>query len=248
MTTANAYTGTYELEFERPLLQLERQIAELEAHSGDAGVDIGNEVRKLRQNHTALLKKTYAKLSAWNVVKVARHPGRPQSVDYIQIMVKDFCQLHGDRAFGDDPAIITGFGRIGPHKCLIVAHHKGKDTRERIVCHFGCAQPEGYRKALHKMKLAEKFGLPVVTLVDTPGAYPGVGAEERGQAHAIAMNLREMSRLRVPIVSVIIGEGGFRRRVGHRGGRPRRDDAVRMVQRDQPGRLRRDPMEKRRSC
>lgn len=208
MTTTNAYTGTYELEFERPILQLERQIAELETHSDDAGVDIGTEVRKLRQSHTSMLKKLYAKLGAWNTVKVARHPGRPQSIDYIQSMVKDFCQLHGDRHFGDDPAIITGFGRIGPHKCLVVAHHKGKDTRDRIACHFGCAHPEGYRKALHKMKLAEKFGVPVVTLVDTPGAYPGIGAEERGQAEAIAMNIREMSRLRVPIVSAIIGEGG----------------------------------------
>ena len=208
MTITNAYTGTYELEFERPILQLERQIAELESHTDDTGVDIGTEVRKLRQSHTSMLKKIYAKLGPWNTVKVARHPGRPQAIDYIRSMAKDFCQLHGDRHFGDDPAIITGFGRIGPHKCMIVAHHKGKDTRERIACHFGCAHPEGYRKALLKMKLAEKFGLPIVTLVDTPGAYPGIGAEERGQAEAIAMNIREMSRLRVPIVSAIIGEGG----------------------------------------
>ena len=208
MTTANTYTGTYELEFERPLLQLDRQIVGLESQAGDGKVDIGQEVRKLRQNHTAMLKKIYAKLGAWDTVKVARHPGRPQAIDYIHGMVKDFCQLHGDRHYGDDSAIITGFGRIGPHKCLIVAQNKGKDTRERIACHFGCAHPEGYRKALLKMKLAEKFGLPVVTLVDTPGAYPGVGAEERGQAHAIATNLREMSRLKVPILSAIIGEGG----------------------------------------
>jgi len=207
-TAAAAYSGTFELEFERPLIQLERQIVELESHNGKGGVDIGSEVKKLRQNHTALLRKIYAKLSAWDTVKVARHPGRPQSIDYISGMVKDFCQLHGDRQFGDDPAIITGFGRIGAHKCMIIAHNKGKDTRERIACHFGCAHPEGYRKALLKMKLAEKFGLPVVALVDTPGAYPGVGAEERGQAQAIATNLREMSRLRVPILAVIIGEGG----------------------------------------
>lgn len=208
MTTANTYTGTYELEFERPLLQLERQIAELESHTNDAGVDIASEVRKLRQSHTAMLKKIYAKLGSWNTVKVARHPGRPQAIDYIRVIAKEFCELHGDRHFGDDPAIITGCGRIGPHKCLIVAHNKGKDTRERIACHFGCAHPEGYRKALLKMKLAEKYGLPIVSLVDTPGAYPGIGAEERGQAEAIAVNLREMSRLRVPIVTAIIGEGG----------------------------------------
>jgi acetyl-CoA carboxylase carboxyl transferase subunit alpha len=210
MTTANtsAYTGTYELEFERPLAALERQIAELEAHAGDQGVDIATEIRKLRQTHTATLKKLYGKLGAWNTVKVARHPGRPQAIDYIRGLVKDFCELYGDRAYGDDRAIITGLGRIGPYKCLIIGHNKGKDTKERIACNFGCAHPEGYRKALLKMKLAEKFGLPIVTLVDTPGAYPGIGAEERGQAQAIAVNLREMSRLKVPILSVIIGEGG----------------------------------------
>ncbi len=208
MTTANTYTGTYELEFERPLLQLERQIAELESHSRDSEVDITADVRKLKQSHTAMLKKIYAKLGAWNTVKVARHPGRPQAIDHIRVMAKDFCELHGDRHYGDDPAMITGFARVGSHKCLIVAHNKGKDTRERIACHFGCAHPEGYRKALQKMKLAEKYGLPVVTLIDTPGAYPGIGAEERGQAQAIAANMFEMSRLRVPIVSVVIGEGG----------------------------------------
>jgi acetyl-CoA carboxylase carboxyl transferase subunit alpha len=210
MTTTNtgAYTGTYELEFERPLVALERQIAQLESQAGDHGVDIAAEMRKLRQSHTALLRKLYAGLTPWNVVKVARHPGRPQTIDYLHMFVKDFCELHGDRAFGDDAAIIAGFGRIGPHKCLIVANHKGKDTKERIACNFGCAHPEGYRKALLKMHLAEKYGLPVVTLVDTPGAYPGVGAEERGQAQAIAVNLREMSRLRVPIISIIVGEGG----------------------------------------
>jgi acetyl-CoA carboxylase carboxyl transferase subunit alpha len=208
MSTINTgYTGTYELEFERPLTALERQIAELETQVG-SGVDIAVEIRKLRQNHTAMLKKIYAKLGAWNIVKVARHPGRPQSIDYIRGFVKDFCELHGDRHYGDDKAIVTGFGRIGPHKCLVVAHNKGKNTKERIACHFGMAHPEGYRKALHKMKLAEKYGLPIVTFVDTPGAYPGIGAEERGQAEAIAVNLLEMSRLKTPIISAVIGEGG----------------------------------------
>ena len=210
MTTTNmaAYTGTYELEFERPLAALERQIAELEAHADGRGVDIAAELKSLRQNHTALLKKLYADLTPWNIVKLARHPGRPQTIDYLGAFVKDFCLLHGDRLFGDDPAIITGLGRIGPYKCLVVGHHKGKDTRERIACHFGCAHPEGYRKALLKMKLAEKFGLPVVCFVDTPGAYPGIGAEERGQARAIADNLRALSLLRTPMVAVILGEGG----------------------------------------
>lgn len=204
----STYTGVYELEFERPLLQLEKQIAELESHAGEQGVDIARELRDLRQSHTAMLKKIYASLTAWNTVKVARHPARPQPMDYVRSFVQDFMELHGDRAYGDDAAIVTGLGRIGPHKCMIVATNKGKDTKERIACHFGMAHPEGYRKALLKMRLAEKYGLPIVTLVDTPGAYPGIGAEERGQAQAIAVNLLEMSEIRVPIISVIISEGG----------------------------------------
>ena len=211
MTAANndsAYTGSYELDFERPLLQLERQIANLEIHIGEANVNIGTEVRKLRQNHTTMLRKIYGKLSAWNTVKVARHPGRPQAIDYIGCFVKDFYELHGDRRFGDDTALICGFGRIGAHKCVIVAHDKGKDTKQRLAANFGMAHPEGYRKALRCMKLAEKYGLSVVSFVDTPGAYPGIGSEQRGQAEAIAVNLREMSRLKAPIASVIIGEGG----------------------------------------
>ena len=208
-----------ELDFERPLLALERQIAELEARNaeganaaargaGASGVDLGSEIRKLRKSHAAMLEKTYANLDPANIVKVARHPNRPQTRDYLNAFVKDFCEIHGDRHFGDDSAIITGFGRIGQYKAVIVGHHKGRDTADKIKCHFGCAHPEGYRKALRAMRLAEKFNLPVVTFVDTPGAYPGIGAEERGQAEAIAVNLREMSRLQTPIVSVIIGEGG----------------------------------------
>jgi len=208
MSSANAYDGAFELDFERPLARLESQIADLESHAGESGLNIDVEIRTLRANHTAMLRKIYDKLSAWNTVKVARHPGRPQTLDYLRGCVKDFCELHGDRRFGDDRAMITGFGRIGTHKCLLVGHHKGKDVKERIACNFGMAHPEGYRKALAKMKLAEKYGLPVVCLIDTPGAFPGIGAEERGQAEAIAVNLREMSRLRVPIVAVVIGEGG----------------------------------------
>jgi acetyl-CoA carboxylase carboxyl transferase subunit alpha len=204
----STYTGSYQLEFEKPLMLLEKQIAELEAHPSAQNDDFSGEIKKLRQSHAALLKKTYSKLTAWQTVQVARHPGRPQSTDYIRAFVKDFTELHGDRRYGDDPAIITGFGRIGPHKCLVVAHNKGKDTKEKIACHFGCAHPEGYRKAILKMKMAEKYNLPIVTLIDTPGAYPGIGAEERGQAEAIAYNLREMSTLKVPIVCAVIGEGG----------------------------------------
>lgn len=213
-------TTTYQLEFEQPIREIERRIEEL-ARARPVGVPPGVElgdgegaspaqtaIDELQRERDRLLRETYAQLSPWNTVRVARHPKRPQGRDYIAMMCRDFAELHGDRRFGDDPAIVTGFGRIGPFKCLVVAHHKGRDTQEKIACHFGCAHPEGYRKALAKMRLAEKFGLPVVTLVDTPGAYPGLGAEQRGQAEAIAVNLLEMSRLRTPIVSVIIGEGG----------------------------------------
>jgi acetyl-CoA carboxylase carboxyl transferase subunit alpha len=216
MTTVNAYRGLFELDFEKPILQLERQIADLEAQADpdrsavglDPSIDYSAELRRLRTSHTAMLRKTYKSLSAHNTVKVARHPGRPQAIDYIDGIVKDFCELHGDRRYGDDRAILAGFGRIGKHKCVVLGHHKGKDTRDKIAANFGCAHPEGYRKALRCMKLAEKFGLPVVSLIDTPGAYPGIQAEERGQAQAIAENLLEMARLKTPIVGVVIGEGG----------------------------------------
>ena len=199
---------TFHLDFEKPLAQLESQIAELERAANDETQGYVDEIGNLRQSHAQLLKKTYDKLTPWQIVQVARHRDRPQSIDYINAIVKDFCELHGDRHFGDDPAIITGFGRIGSQKCMIVAHHKGKETSEKIASHFGCAHPEGYRKALAKMELAEKFKLPIVTFIDTPGAYPGIGAEQRGQAEAIAVNLRAMARLRTPIISVVIGEGG----------------------------------------
>ena len=207
---ASTYNGPYQLDFEKPLIQIEKQLHELEA--SDVGKSHGkgysDQIKKLRQTHSGLLKETYSKLTPWQTVQVSRHPGRPQSLDYIDAFVKDFTELHGDRRHGDDPAIVTGFGRIGPHKCLIVAHNKGKETKEKIACHFGCAHPEGYRKAMAKMKLAEKFSLPIVTFIDTPGAYPGIGAEERGQAEAIACNLREMSRLKTPIACIVLGEGG----------------------------------------
>jgi len=165
-------------------------------------------MRRLQRQRVAELKRIYSKLSAWQTVQVARHPKRPLRGDYLKLMIKDFRELHGDRCFADDRAIITGFGKIGRQKVLIVGQNKGRDTKEKITCNFGCANPEGYRKALAKMKLAEKYSLPIVTLIDTPGAYPGVGAEERGQARAIATNLLEMSRLRVPVICIVIGEGG----------------------------------------
>jgi acetyl-CoA carboxylase carboxyl transferase subunit alpha len=206
MARANDTSAGYTLPFEQPVVELEKQIA-LIGDRPDASA-FADELEKLRETRDGLLRRLYDNLDAWDTVRVARHPQRPQSSDYIQLMCRDFCELHGDRHFGDDPTMITGFGRIGPYKVMIIAHQKGRTTQEKITCHFGCAHPEGYRKALKKMKLAEKFGLPVVSLIDTPGAYPGVKAEERGQAEAIAVNLREMSRLRTPVVCVVIGEGG----------------------------------------
>lgn len=197
-----------QLDFEQPLYEIEEQIKNLESRSRQDGQELDDEIATLRENHSAILKKIYANLSPVQEVQVARCPTRPYTSDYLDLIVKDFCELHGDRLYGDDRAIATGFGRIGPHKCMIVGHRKGKTTEARIACNFGMAHPEGYRKAMLKMKLAEKYKLPVVCLIDTPGAYPGIGAEERGQAEAIAYNLREMSTLRVPIVCIVIGEGG----------------------------------------
>ena len=196
------------LEFEKPLSRLEQQVLELENLQAVKGIDYSKELRQLRNNYTSLLRKTYENLSAWEVVQVARHPQRPLFKDYVEMICRDFRELHGDRHYGDDPAIKCGLARLGGHKVMLIGHHKGRDTKEKIQCYFGMAHPEGYRKALRCMKLAEKFHLPVVALIDTSGAYPGIGAEERGQAEAIARNLFEMSRLKTPIVSVVIGEGG----------------------------------------
>ena len=196
------------LEFEKPLSRLEQQILELEGLQASKGIDYTKELRQLRNNYTSVLRKTYENLSAWEVVQVARHPQRPLFKDYVEMICREFRELHGDRHFGDDPAIKCGLARLGGHKVMLIGHHKGRDTKEKVQCYFGLAHPEGYRKALRCMKLAEKFGLPVVTLIDTPGAYPGIGAEERGQAESIARNLMEMSRLRTPIVSIVCGEGG----------------------------------------
>jgi acetyl-CoA carboxylase carboxyl transferase subunit alpha len=196
------------LEFEEKVADLDRQMNELRRVSSIKGIDYSAEVRRLQREQVAELKRIYSNLTAWQTVQVARHPKRPLLSDYLNLMVKDFRELHGDRCFGDDRAIITGFGQIGREKVLVVGQNKGKNTKEKIVCNFGCPNPEGYRKALSKMQFAEKYNIPIVTLIDTPGAYPGIGAEERGQAQAIAVNLMEMSRLRVPIVCIVIGEGG----------------------------------------
>ena len=211
----------YQLAFEKPLRALDVQIEAAEValrglpmhDEGEGAVPLAaekltRELDEMRVAREAMMTDLYANLTAWDTVRVARHPKRPQTRDYIDLFCKDFCELHGDRRYGDDPAMVTGFAKIGPHRCMIIGHQKGRTTNEKIACHFGCAHPEGYRKALLKMQLAEKYGLPIVTFVDTPGAYPGIGAEERHQAEAIAVNLREMSQLATPIVSVVIGEGG----------------------------------------
>jgi acetyl-CoA carboxylase carboxyl transferase subunit alpha len=197
--------GNQYLPFEDKIAEFDRRIGELRQ---SVGRNSSTQIRTLQATQTTEIKKVYSSLSAWQTVQVARHPQRPLFSDYLNLMVKESRELHGDRCFGDDRAIITALGQIGREKVLIVGQNKGRNTKEKIVCNFGCPNPEGYRKALAKMKLAEKYGLPIVTLIDTPGAYPGVGAEERGQAQAIAVNLMEMSRLKVPIICVVIGEGG----------------------------------------
>src|SRR3954471_18315106 len=205
--SASASGRVHVLEFEARIAELEDRIRELETCQAEQ-VNYSNELRQLRTEYTSLLRKTYDNLSAWETVQVARHPQRPLFRDYVEMICREFRELHGDRLYGDDPAIKCGLARMAGHKVMLIGHHKGKDTKEKVKCYFGLAHPEGYRKALRCMKLAEKFGLPVVTLIDTPGAYPGVGAEERGQAESIARNLMEMSRLRTPIVSIVTGEGG----------------------------------------
>jgi acetyl-CoA carboxylase carboxyl transferase subunit alpha len=210
LATASADNGRtlrHVLPFEKELRELEIRISEFEAQHHQRS-DFTKDLRDLRNTYTAMLRKVYDKLGAWETVQVARHALRPLFKDYLEMICREFREIHGDRQFGDDKAIMCGLARIGGQKVMLIGHHKGRDTKEKVACYFGLAHPEGYRKALRCMKLAEKFGLPVVTLVDTPGAYPGIGAEERGQAESIARNLMEMSRLRTPIVTIVTGEGG----------------------------------------
>jgi acetyl-CoA carboxylase carboxyl transferase subunit alpha len=196
---------TAALLFERPILELEKKIAELRSIPD---VSLNGELKPLERKRDRLLAETFGNLTPWQTVEVARHPRRPQFSEYVAGMCDEFVELHGDRLFGEDRAISTGLARIGDRRFLILGHRKGRETREKLDCNFGCAHPEGYRKALAKMKLAERFGLPIVTLINTPGAYPGVAAEERGQAWAIAENIIEMCRLRVPTICIVVGEGG----------------------------------------
>ncbi len=198
------------LPFEEEVAAIDQQIEDLKQQDRSNSLQGQNapQIRTLQVRQTELLKDIYSNLSPWQTVQVARHPQRPILGDYLNLMFKDVRQLHGDRCFGDDPAMVTALGQIGHQKVMIIGQNKGKDIKEKVACNFGCPNPEGYRKALAKMKFAEKYNLPIVALIDTPGAYPGIGAEERGQAQAIAVNLMEMSRLRTPVVCVIIGEGG----------------------------------------
>lgn len=193
------------LPFEKPIYDIEDALARLEAEGASKNSE---EIRRMRRELANLTRRIYSNLSAWDTVLVARHRERPQTLDYINLIFEEFVELHGDRAFGDDRAIRTGFARLGDHRVLLVGHQKGHNLKESSECLYGCAHPEGYRKALRKMKLAAKFRLPIICLIDTPGAYPGIGAEERGQAQLIADNLLEMSRLPTPVICMIIGEGG----------------------------------------
>ena len=196
------------LDFEQPIAELETRIEELRYVQDDSAVDISEEIQRLNKRSQALTKDIYGKLTPWQVAQVARHPQRPYTLDYVQMLFTHFEELHGDRSFADDPSIIGGLARFNGEACIVIGHQKGRDTKEKILRNFGMPKPEGYRKALRMMKLAEKFGRPVFTFIDTPGAYPGIDAEERGQSEAIGRNLFEMARLKVPIIVTIIGEGG----------------------------------------
>ena len=196
------------LDFEQPIAELEAKIDELRFVQDDSAVDISEEIDRLQQKSDGLLKEIYAKLSPWQVSQLARHPQRPYTLDYVNDIFTDFHELHGDRSFSDDLSIVGGMARFNGQAVMLLGHQKGRDTKERALRNFGMSKPEGYRKALRLMKLAEKFGLPLFTFVDTPGAYPGIDAEERGQSEAIGHNLYEMSQLKVPVITTIIGEGG----------------------------------------
>ena len=196
------------LDFEQPIAELEAKIEELRFVQDDSALDISEEIRRLQKKSQTLTKDIYAKLNAWQVSQVARHPQRPYTLDYAQGLFTEFVELHGDRAYADDAAIVGGMARFNGEPVMVIGHQKGRDTKEKIYRNFGMPRPEGYRKALRLMRLAEKFSLPIFTFIDTPGAYPGIGAEERGQSEAIARNLYVMAELRTPVVCTIVGEGG----------------------------------------
>jgi acetyl-CoA carboxylase carboxyl transferase subunit alpha len=196
------------LEFEQPIAEIEAKIEELRYAQDDSATDISEEIQRLQKKSAALTKEIYAKLTPWQVSQVARHPQRPYTLDYVPTLFTDFEELHGDRSFGDDPSIVGGLARFNGRSVMVIGHQKGRDTKEKIFRNFGMPRPEGYRKAMRLMRLAEKFSIPVMTFVDTPGAYPGIGAEERGQGEAIGHSLYVMAELKVPVVCTVIGEGG----------------------------------------
>jgi len=196
------------LDFEQPIAELEAKIEELRYVGDDAELNVGDEITRLQTKSKSLTKSIFSNLSPWQVAQLARHPQRPYTLDYIEAICTDFQELHGDRMYADDPAIVGGLGRIDGRPVMIIGHQKGRDVKSRMLRNYGMPKPEGYRKAMRLMQMAQKFDLPIVTLIDTPGAYPGVGAEERGQSEAIARSLLVMSRLSVPIVCLVIGEGG----------------------------------------
>ncbi|HZW24155.1 MAG TPA: acetyl-CoA carboxylase carboxyltransferase subunit alpha [Gallionella sp.] len=196
------------LDFESPIAELEDKIEQLRYVQDDSALDIADEINRLSKKSETLTKDVYAKLTPWQISQVSRHPQRPYTLDYVEHLFTDFEELHGDRAYADDKAIVGGLARFNGQSVMVIGHQKGRDTKEKILRNFGMPRPEGYRKALRLMKLAEKFNIPIMTFIDTPGAYPGVGAEERGQSEAIGRNLYEMAELRVPIICTVIGEGG----------------------------------------
>jgi len=196
------------LDFEKPIADLEQKLDELRGQSRDNNVNLDPEVSRMESKIEEMKRHVYSGLTAWQRVQIARHTARPYTLDYLQLSFSDFVELHGDRRFADDPSMPGGLATIGRHKCAIIGHQKGRDTKENIKHNFGCANPEGYRKAMRLMRMAEKFGMPFVSLIDTPGAYPGIGAEERHIAESIAANIRDMMTLRAPTVAVVIGEGG----------------------------------------
>jgi len=196
------------LDYEQPIAELEAKIDELRHMSNDSELNITEEIQKLQDKSKELTQSIFSSLTPWQTTQMARHPQRPYTLDYIHRIITDFEELHGDRAYGDDAALVTGMGRLNGRAVMVIGHQKGRDTKEKVARNFGMPRPEGYRKALRLMKMAERFNMPIITFIDTPGAYPGVGAEERGQSEAIATNLKVMARLSVPIICTVIGEGG----------------------------------------
>tara|TARA_B100000809_G_scaffold260980_1_gene308938 strand:+ start:143 stop:1135 length:993 start_codon:yes stop_codon:yes gene_type:complete len=201
-------SSSQRLDFEAPIIELEKKIEELRTFAESTEVDLSGQIEKLVKKCDEKKRAIFNNLTPWQKIQLARHPQRPLTTDIVKAIVADFIELHGDKAFRDDPAILCGLGRIDEQRVLLVGHRKGKDTAEKVACHFGSPHPEGYKKAMLKMKMADKFGVPIVTFINTPGAYPGIGAEERGQAFVIARNLMGMANLRVPVICVVIGEGG----------------------------------------